>query len=303
VQIAVTQAATAISGVKFKVVRTDTLGTAGKLGETACSNIPIMSYSANIPEAYYLTASSYGSGTGWHGASITRQVGADKAGDVGATNFHFYSELCVGISRYSSATRQLGAFEVKLKDASGKNVAGIRIQKNKAGKSASLIFYVNGKAVNTTTLDIPYTLRFRNFYIRKNGSNVQFNFHSYMRHYTDATLADVKVTQVSYSFEQYGTNSAFSYNGVRTAKFTKYNCDTWNDIPNKFGANDVLEADCEEGKVYLNGIESPELGALGNDWEDFHLTPGINQIGFMYSDWVADEYAPTIKVRYREVFL
>ena len=98
-----TKAATAISGVKFKVTRTDTLGTAGKLDETACSNIPIMSYSANVPEAYFLTASSYGSGSGWHGASITRQVGADKAGEVGATHFHFYSEICVGIGSYSSA--------------------------------------------------------------------------------------------------------------------------------------------------------------------------------------------------------
>ena len=298
---AISEATTALTGIKFKVTRLDSLGTSGILAETACDNIPINAYKTNEVENYYLGASSYGTSNGWHGASITRQVGADAAGEVGATHFHFYSQICVGMA--NNVTNQLGAFEVKLKDASGNNVAGIRIQKNKAGKSASLIFYLNGKAVNTTTLDVPYALRLRNFYIRKNGSNVQFNFHSYMRHYTDEALASVKVTQVTYSFEQYGTSAALMYNGVMTAKFTKHNCDTFKNIPNKFGANDVLEADCEEGKVYLNGIESPELGALGNDWEGFHLTPGINQIGFMYSDFVADEYAPTIKVRYREVFL
>ena len=64
-----------------------------------------------------------------------------------------------------------------------------------------------------------------------------------------------------------------------------------------------MEADCKEGEIYLNGISSPELCALGNDWEGFYLTPGLNQIGFSYSDWIEAGYEPTIKVRYREVFL
>jgi hypothetical protein len=65
----------------------------------------------------------------------------------------------------------------------------------------------------------------------------------------------------------------------------------------------VLTADCKNGDIHLNGVLSPDLGALGNDWEGFYLTPGLNQIGVAYSDWVADGYAPTMKVRYREVFL
>jgi hypothetical protein len=74
-------------------------------------------------------------------------------------------------------------------------------------------------------------------------------------------------------------------------------------MPNKFSASDVLEADCKSGKIYLNGVENASLGALGNDWEGFYLTPGLNQIGFSYSDWITAAYAPQIKVRYREVFL
>lgn len=293
---------TSLTGIKFKVARTDSVGGGtGNLTETACSNLAILPYGTSEEGAYFLGASSYGTGSGWHGASITRQVGADSAGEVGAQSFHFYSQITVGTSE--GATSQLGAFEVKLQDANGVNVAGIRIQKNKAGKSSDLLFYVNGQLVNTTVLDVPYTLRERNFYIRKVGSNVQFNFNSYMRHYTVAEITNLKATKVTYSLEQYGSNAAMTYNGVKTAKFTKLNCDTYKNIPNKFSANDVLEADCKEGKVYLNGIEAAELGALGNDWEEFYLTPGVNQIGVAYSDWVTDEYAPTIKVRYREVFL
>lgn len=251
----------------------------------------------------YLTATSYGSGDAWHGPSITRQIGADAAGDVGATNFHFYSEIC--IARYITATGTLekGSMQVQIADANGKNVAGIRIVKSKTGKASSLIFYVNGKVVNETDLDLNFSSRNKSFYIRKNGANIQFNFNSYMRHYTDAAIADMKATQVTFSFEQYRTAKPLSHIGVSLAKFTKNLCDTWHEIPNKFTANDVLEVDCKEGKVYLNGLEAPELGALGNDWEDFYLTPGLNQIGVAYSDWVTDDHAPTIKVKYREVFL
>ena len=104
-------------------------------------------------------------------------------------------------------------------------------------------------------------------------------------------------------FEQYSVKMPLSYNGLFKAKFIKNMCDTFNDIPNKFSANDVVEADCKSGDVYLIGSSMPELGALGNDWEGFYLTPGLNQFGFAYSDWIEDEYAPKLKVRYREVFL
>ena len=50
-------------------------------------------------------------------------------------------------------------------------------------------------------------------------------------------------------------------------------------------------------------MPAPELGALGNDWENFYLTPGQNQIGFSYSDWVPAGYAPKMGVKYREVYL
>ena len=105
------------------------------------------------------------------------------------------------------------------------------------------------------------------------------------------------------TFDQYSSLPPLSYNGLYWVKFVKNNCDTWKDIPNKFSANDVVNIDCSKGDVFLNGLLTPALGALGNDWEEFYLQPGVNQIGASYSDWVQDAYAPTFKMRYREVFL
>ena len=72
-------------------------------------------------------------------------------------------------------------------------------------------------------------------------------------------------------------------------------------MPNKFGSADVVTADCNTGEVFMNDSPTPQYGALGNDWEEFYLRPGINQIGASYSDWA--DNAPTFKMRYREVFL
>ena len=93
------------------------------------------------------------------------------------------------------------------------------------------------------------------------------------------------------------------HNGLYYVKFIKNNCDQYRNIPNKFSANDVVQANCQNGEVKLNGILMPSLGALANDWEGFTLEPGLNQIGFSYSDWVEDAYKPKVKVKYREVFL
>ena len=201
----------------------------------------------------------------------------------------------------------MGAFQVTLADASNKVIAGIRILKSKAGKNASLVFYVNGKSVYTGEIDLSYGNKYfgntGSSSITKTGAKVSFNIGGYTKVFTDSAIEDLAVTQLTICFEQYASINALTHNGLSQVKFVKHNRDTWQDIPNKFSAGDVLEADCGAGEIYLNGNRAPELGALGNDWETFCLVPGLNQIGVAYSSWVAAGYEPTFKVRYREAFL
>jgi len=307
----------ALTGIKFKAWRTDSNleGTAGKLPETACSNLGISDYVADVPETYYLGASSYGTASGkYHGASITRTLPADSAGDVGATDFTltYKQKMCIGTGKKD--TSQVGGFQANVVSGSGddrKILAGVRILKNKAGKNGSLLFYVNNKKVSSVDIDLSYANKYfgtnskavQTSTIIKSGSKVTFTIAGIKKVFTDSAIATTKATQVTFHFEQYASITALSYNGLYWAKFVKNNCTTWRDIPNKFSANDVMEADCSQGEIYLNDVRSPELGALGNDWEDFYLEPGLNQIGIAYSSWVADDYAPKMKVRYREAYL
>ena len=302
---------TALTGIKFRADRHDGLGSSGYLPETACKDLPISEFVEDTPEEWYLKAANgYGtSESGWHGPAITRTIGADAAGDVGAKDFTLTYRQKMCIADVSTGVNQKGGFHCHLYTNDGKHVAGVRIVKTAAGKQASLMYFVNGQKINQYGIDLSYSnLNFganskaiRTSTIQKSGGKVTFKIGTYTYTYTDSAIADMIANKVTFMFERYGQSAALTYNGLHWAKLVKHNCDTFKDIPNKFSANDVVEAVCRTGEIFHNGIHSPELGALGNDWEGFVLTPGLNQIGVAYSDWCS--VPPTLKVRYREVFL
>lgn len=274
------------------------------------------------PTQRYITAANFGSGSKWHGPSITRTIPADAAGEVGAANWTLTYTQKMHIGNGKNDTKQLGAFQVLLWNSAGNVIAGVNVYKGGNGKNASLRFYLNNSVKETISIDLSYHNKYfgsnrvanpkkkikaivtsKTSTIKKEGQTVTFNIGGIKKVYRDSALADMNVEKITFTFTQFGTRTPLSYNGVYGIKFVKHNCDTWRNVQNKFSANDIVVADCKAGEIYLNDLKAPELGALGNDWESFCLTPGANQIGVTWSEWVPDEYKPTVKMRYREVFL
>lgn len=275
---------------------------------------------ANAPDGeYYLSPSGYGSGSAWHGPSVSRTLPADASGEVGAVNFtlQYSQKLSIGTSK--TATEEIGGFSADLiNNNAGTKIAFARVDviKGSAGKSAKLRVYVSGKLVGEKNIDLSLNnLSFGNnssskgiitnkvTKITKTGGQFTFDIGGNKFSYFDGALKDIQLHEVAFQMYKYGSKAALGFNGIYTVKVTKNNCDTWRDIPNKFSANDVALVDCSKGEIFLNGLLTPALGALGNDWEEFYLKPGANQISATYSDWTPDANAPTFKMRYREVFL
>lgn len=268
---------------------------------------------------YYLTGGNFGSGAKWHGPSCTRTIPADAAGKVGAKNFTLTYKHKMSIGNGKNDTKQRGAFQCLMVTGTGtsrKIVAGVNVYKDSDGKKAKLRFYINGSVAHTMNIDLSYRNPYfgnnntktgfksvKNVIITKTGKTVNFNVGGIKKSFTNSDITDLAVNEVTFTFTQWGTKTPLSFNGIYNAKFVKNNCDTWRDIPNKFSTDDVVTANCKNGEIKLNDALTPEYGALGNDWEEFYLRQGVNQIGVTYSDWVEDEYAPTFKMRYREVYL
>lgn len=306
---------TELEDIKFKVDRTDSKGgSVGELDETTCNDLDLSAYFAPTPSTYYLHPKE-SAGEGWHGAVMTRTIPADAAGDNGAANFTLTYKQKMSIGKGDNDIKQLGIFKMQLLTASNKVLAEATVKKNSAGKQAYFECWVYDKEIGSTQLvDLSYNNKYlgnnktglttvKTCSITKSGNTITFNIGGWKRTKKHPDIKNEKAVKIRVSFYQYGSKPALSHNGLYYVKFVKNNCDTWEDIPNKFSANDIVEADCKTGEVYLNNALTPALGALGNDWEEFYLTPGLNQIGFAYSDWVKEENAPQFKVRYREVFL
>lgn len=280
-----------------------------------------------------LVANSYGTGTEWHGPSITRTIPADASGHVGAKNFRlsYKQRMCMGQGKKDA--KQRGLFQCLLVNVNGSErtiVAGLSVNKNKTGKQALLKLYVNGKTVHTQYIDLTYHNKYFGYKkvvtekikkkgkvikkkriiqpvlsstIWKYGKTVTFNVGGIKKAFKVSAIANTEVHEITFLMGKYASVTPLTYNGLFWAKFISDSCETFRDIPNKFSAGDVVEADCEDGEIYLNDARAPELGALGNDWETFYLEPGANQIGVVWSDWVPAGSAPNCKIRYREVFL
>ena len=297
---------TKLEDINFKVTRTDDEeNQAGILDEMSCNDLEINTYTAPVPNSWYLAPQTFGTNDSWHGPSITRTIPADAAGEVGTVNCTLSFQYKVSIGSSSSASQEMGAFLAHLVSGSGANrsvVAGIDFYKGQNGSQGILRFIVNGRIIKEVTAAFN-NLKVKSSTITKEGKTIHFNIDGAMYSFSDSAILNVSVTQVTFAFRKYGTTPQLTYNGLYWAKLVKNNCETFKDIPNKFSSNDIVTADCKDGEVLLNNTSNPSLGALGNDWEEFYLTPGLNQIGFSYSSWVNAAYAPNCKVRYREVFL
>ena len=151
----------------------------------------VKSYHGATNDECYLVASNYGTGTQWHGPSITRTIPADASGHIGAKNFTLTYMQKLSIGSGKDDIKPKGAFQVMLVSGSGstrKIVAGACIFKNTDGKAGKLRFYLNGKVAYTMNLDLSYYNKYfgnnsvskgittvKTSSITKSGQTVTFN--------------------------------------------------------------------------------------------------------------------------------
>lgn len=104
------------------------------------------------------------------------------------------------------------------------------------------------------------------------------------RSYDETELSDTKTYAIFMGCFGYSGHPYLPYQGILSVSFKPDgDVSSTNYIP--FTTSDFLYADASTGGIYLNSEERPDLGALGNDWEQMCLYPGVNQIGAIFSDW------------------
>ena len=253
-----------------------------------------------------LTANSYGSDSKWHGVTVKKALAEDSNGHAGAAN----CTVTWNFRFWSSTVKKNGELMLYLigeVDGSEKIIASYHVYKPHTSDSILWIyFYLNGSQKKRLDLTAKQASAMTGqngtgvASIAKFGRKFTFNFCGTVYEYEAPALEDIEVSTVAMFFEQYGTLSPVDHNFVRSVKAVSHGVTTWEDIPNKFAQGDNIVADTGSGQILVNGVPAYGLGAIGNEWEDFVLEPGVNNFKCVWSDWAE---APAVSIRYRKVWL
>lgn len=229
--------------------------------------------------------------------------------------------------------RQVGMMQFVVADASGNPILGMVFLKNNQSTSCEIRLYAGTTELTTDRVDGEknknlnvYADSLKNKYLfwdhgdfsmKKIGDTVDFyvdhRHHTFKASAVPAVRAIINKAAATINFfighldttGVSGQTYGVSYYPLREMNIRgfgaeKYNAPTQGDVPNKFMNQDLLEIDTDEGTIKLNGILRDDLGAIGNEWDEFCLRPGANIIKIAKSGWAA---YPTCTLKYRKVYV
>lgn len=251
-----------------------------------------------VTSAGRLQANSYGSGTAWHGPSLSKII----TGEVQpiAKNFTFSWSM-----KFAGTKKQFGGFQCLLyNNNSGvrTRMAAVRILKTTKDTKCDLYFYVAGQSASIKGVACS---KIGSCKITKSGNAITFNVGGKTKKIADDSIADLVANEVCFWFGRKASQTVLGSNYVTNCLLERSAFVNNEDIENTFAPGQVLTVDTQTAEVFLDDgsaeIPAQQLGALGNDWEGFYLRKGMNIIATDYSDFTVTP--PVFKLKYRERFL
>ena len=312
-----------LSGIKIKVVRQNgsyksgkktkkASGSAGKLPSKTCNVIEIPYY-VDVPvDKYYVRPSEdYGNvvAGAFTGPAMTWTYPASglPATDdgIGAATFELTWNMLCCIGKTTNETLQMGAFECLVLTGDSMNangvitnqnvLAGVQISKTSVGTKGRVQLYVGGVRREDLQADLTWNKGllgnkngFASCSITKDTSgNVTFKlgnlFSGKAKSYADISIKNRRAFKVVFGFYRYAAQPAFDWNGINRVMLKKLYGGAAALEKEPFSATQTLIVDSAANTVTLDGVPRPELGALGNDWEQMCLRPGVNEISTAYA--------------------
>lgn len=243
------------------------------------------------------------------GPSKTKAVPADSTGHVGAANCYFQFYLDMYAANVKMAQEVIAELTGTV-NGSKTVIASIHVTKSGTGNfNGNIYLYVMGKQKKKISWNAAANNKwfgkagYGQCWIRKDGDKFTFmiNGESSLFETKVAGTEDYEVTEVSIFFNRKKGIAPVTLCAVDNIIFNSYSVANWVDVPNKFKAGDEITCQTGDGMILVNDVPQDGLGALGNDWEQFTLKPGVNSIKCLYSDWAATK--PTFTLCYRKVYL
>ena len=257
----------------------------------------------------FLKINSFGASKGGAGGGLrTFEIPLDSNGERGCKNWYAYFHVLY----YAGLMGQTGEMSIAFCTDDNKLIAGCNwFKTDTTGNTGNYELWATGKVLKKwsyTTSHLqsqnPWYWNWGHCDLRKEGSKLTFFYYGGYYPFTIPEVENMVCTKIQIAIKQWGnrTGSQFmTYAGFNVLTFQKLNVPYWVDSPNLFSKDDKLEVDVNTMEVSLNGMDKSSIGKIGNDWDNFELQPGINQIKTVLSSW--NTTAPVLKMTYREAFL
>lgn len=265
----------------------------------------------------YLGGNSYGSGEKWHGPSLTYTL---PSNDVEDFTVSFGVVACTGSNPESAKDiiAELGRVKVQVANDDVVLTEFEVIKSEKASLDAIINLYCGGdtatwysKTISAKTFNDMFGFKdpnntssvdpIRKVTIEKQSETYTISIGDEVNSFTvnNGDLGAAKYLTIWVG--TFGTSYPMGGLGLTDIKFQSNHWATNQQLKNTFSANDVVKINCETGEIYLNNAAKPSLGAVGNQWEQFCLQPGLNLIDINWSSWMSG--TPSFSLSYRKVYV
>ena len=286
----VTHPATVPIDKTFKSISDWTLNNTGVIAGTQSGSISVSSN--------HMYPSAWGSGSGWHGPSLSKII-TGEATPI-ATNFNFtWSE------KFSGTKKQFGRCSTILWNNNAGTrtmVCAVDIIKTTKNTKCNVNLYVGSSKMNSFSVACS---KIKSCSMKKEGNSVTFSVGGKTKSYSNDDIENLVANEIAFDFGRKGSQTVLGSNYISKCKLQRFEFDSYEDIENVFSPGDMLIVDTNNAEVTLDfgdgEVNAQGLGALGNDWETFVLTPGTNLIEVDYSDWTTTP--PVAVMKYRDVYL
>lgn len=247
----------------------------------------------------HIYPSGYGSGTGYHGPSLSHIITGETP-PIGK-NFNFSWK-----QKFTATKSQFGGVAAILwyNDSGTRTMVGaVQILKTTKDTKCKVSLYCG-----STTAVKSYTVAVSKIgtgSMKKIDNKITFTVGGKTYTYANDGIKDLIANEITFHFLRNASKTAIGSNFIYNCQLQRTSFDNYEDVPNIFMPGQTLTVNTQDAGVYLDDgsatIQATYLGALGNDWEDFYLSPGSNTIACDYSDFTTTP--PNFTLKYRERFI
>lgn len=247
----------------------------------------------------YIYPSSFGSGSGERGPALSYLITGETPPISKNFNFTWKQKL-------SGTKKQFGRCTVILwNNNSGTRtmVGAVRFVKSAKNTKCTIYLYC-GSTTSVKSFTVECSA-IGSCSMKKVDNKITFSVAKKTFTFANDTITDLVANEIAFHFAKKGSQTNLGTNYIYNCKLQRFSFDNYEDIENVFTPGDKLVIDTKNAEVTLDNGDSETnaqgLGALGNDWETFVLTPGTNLIEVEYSDWTTTP--PSAVLKYRKVYL